>query len=123
MKKLFLLSMLLLGASATLSADNVEDTQFRQYVELTRKSPTNPAGMTVASDSTYRIIYVAMPMAISSSDVTPEIMKSMKNIMLAAMRKETADCAVIKDLKISVVYSFITSDKHIFTTTITFNDL
>ena len=123
MKKLLLLSMLLLGASATLSADNVEDTQFRQYVELTRKSLTNPAGMTVASDSTYRIIYVAMPMAISSSDVTPEIMKSMKNIMLAAMRKETADCAVIKDLKISIVYSFITSDKHIFTTTITFNDL
>jgi len=115
--------MLLLGASATLLADNVEDTQFRQYVELTRKSLTNPAGMTVASDSTYRIIYVAMPMAISSSDVTPEIMKSMKNIMLAAMRKETADCAVIKDLKISIVYSFITSDKHIFTTTITFNDL
>ncbi|MBE6357711.1 MAG: hypothetical protein E7057_00510 [Lentisphaerae bacterium] len=123
MKKLLLLSMLLLGASATLLADNVEDTQFRQYVELTRKSLTNPAGMTVASDSTYRIIYVAMPMAISSSDVTPEIMKSMKNIMLAAMRKETADCAVIKDLKISIVYSFITSDKHIFTTTITFNDL
>ena len=115
--------MLLLGASATLSADTVEDTQFRQYVELTRKSPTNPAGMTVASDSTYRIIYVAMPMAISSSDVTPKMMKSMKNIMLAAIRKETADCAVIKDLKISIVYSFITSDKHIFTTTITFNDL
>ena len=122
MKK-FLLGCFLAACVCTgLYADSTEDTQFKQYVEMTRNHQNNPEGMTVAADNTYRIIYVAMPVAINKSDVTPQLLRTMRTEMMKGMAKEKADCKIIKDLKISIVYTFITSDKNIFTITFSHKD-
>ena len=123
MKKFYLVSLLVLVVCMGVYADSAEDTQFKQYVELTRNHKNNPEGMTVCADYTYRIIYAAMPLAINYSDVTQQAMKSMKSEMLKGIAKEQADCKIIKDLKISIVYTFITSDKRIFTISFSYKDL
>lgn len=123
MKKLVLAFVLLIGMNIPLFADSTELIQFRQYVEATKNFPKNPAGMTVSSDEKYRIIYVAMPIAISSSDATAEVQKEMKKNMVLEMRKEKADCSVIKNLKITLVYAFIATDKKIFSICISYKDL
>jgi len=123
MKRFLLGGLLVAGMCTGLYADSAEDAQFKQYVELSRNSPTNPEGMTLCADNTYRIIYAAMPIALNKSDATPELIKVMKTRMLAEMVKQKADCKIIKDLKINMVYTFITSDKNIFTITISYKDL
>lgn len=123
MKKIILVCLVFLGMSMALFADAVSDTQFRQYVELTRKHKNNPKGMTVTADYTYRIIYAAMPMPNASSDITPQVMANMKKAMLAAMRKQKADCKIMKNLKIQTVYTFITSDRKVFSISISYLDI
>ena len=123
MKKLYLVSLLVFGLCIVGYADLVEEAQFKQYVELTKNSKANPEGMTVCADYTYRIIYATMPTAINSSDVTPQFLKTMKNEILKGITSEKADCKIIKDLKISIVYTFITSDKKIFTLSFSYQDI
>ena len=79
--------------------------------------------MTVTADNKYRIIYIAMPLSANKSSITPEVKKAMLDAMLQEMRKQDADRKVIKDLKINLVYNFITSDKNIVTIPISFNDI
>lgn len=121
MKKIVLVCMLFLGMAVAF-ADATALTQFRQYVELTRKSPSNPEGMTVVADETYRILYVSMPIAVSSKDLNAKIIEDMKKNMLAAMRNSKADISIIKDIKINIVYTFITSDKQLFSIPISYKD-
>lgn len=125
MKKIILVCLVFLGMSMALFADAVSDTQFRQYVELTRKHKNNPKGMTVTADYTYRIIYVAMPMPMpnASSDILPQVMANMKKAMLAELRKQKADCKIMKNLKIQMVYTFITSDRKVFSISISYLDI
>lgn len=123
MKKFLLGCFLVACVCSGLYAGSAEDTQFKQYVELTRNHQGNPEGMTVTADNTYRIIFVAMPITINKSDVTPQMLKQMRAEMLKGLAKEKADCKVIKDLKISIVYTFITSDKNIFSITFSYKDL
>lgn len=123
MKKLLLGCLLSACVCSGLYADPVEDTQFKQYVELTRNHESNPEGMTVSSDATYRIIYAAMPIPMNKSDVTPEVIGKMKEQMLKEIAKEKADCKVIRDLKIRIVYTFITSDKDVFSISLSYKDL
>jgi|GEM_PF-5017863 len=123
MKKFYLVSLLVMVVCMGMYADSTEDAQFKQYVKLTRNHKNNPEGMTVYADYTYRIMYVAMPIAINYSDVTPQVLKAMKSEMLKGIAKEKADCKIIKDLKISIVYTFITSDKRIFTVSFSHKDL
>ena len=123
MKKILLACMLLLSTTVTLFANSTEETQFWQYVEANKKNAGNPPGMRLVADSKYRIIYTSMPIAVHSGSVTPKLRDKMKKNMLVAIRKEKADCAVIKDLKITIVYAFITSDKSVFTITISYKDL
>ena len=49
----------------------------------------------------------------------------MKKSMLAVLRAPNmnADCKIIKDLKISLVYSLITTDKKIITISFSYQDL
>lgn len=123
MKSAFLGCLLVLSVCFGLYADTTADTQFKQYVELTKNDKDNPEGMTVCADNTYRIIYVAMPLPVNSTDVTPQVLQTMKKEMVAGIAKEEADCKIIRDLKISIVYTFITSDKRIFSITFSHKDL
>lgn len=121
-KKLFAVSFLMLSLCVGLHAQSLGDTQFRQYVALTKKSSANPPGMTVYADYKYRILYIAMPVALNKSSVTPQVIRTMRDAMLAEMRKQQADLKVIRDLKISIVYTFITSDRDIFNISLSYRD-
>ena len=123
MKKVFLSVLLFIGMITGVYASSLEDTQFQQYVELTKKNADNPAGMTVTADSKYRTIYIALPISANKSSVTQDVKKSMREAMLQEMRKHDGDRKVIKDLKINMVYVFITSDKNIVSIPISFNDI
>ena len=123
MKKICLACFSVMCLCISLYANAVDKIQFEQYVELTKKSKSNPKGMTVVGDSTYRIMYIALPIAINYGDVTTQVKNKMKENMLAVMRQEKADCKVIKDLKIRLIYSFITSDQKIFTITLNYQDI
>ncbi len=123
MKKFYLVSLLVMFVCMGAYADSAENAQFKQYVELTRNNKNNPEGMTVCADYTYRIMYAVMPIAINFSDVTPQVLNSMKSEMQKAIAKEKADCKIIKDLKITIIYSFLTSDKRIFTIILSHKDL
>ena len=125
MKGLFIACLFVVGMGVGLYADSVEDTQFLQYVETTKNSKDNPPGMTVAADAKYRIIYAAMPISLNKSNVTPEILDKMRKSMLAAFQAPNmkADCKVIKDLRISLVYTLITTDKKVFTISFSYQDL
>lgn len=123
MKKVFLSGLLFIGMITGVYASSLEDTQFQQYVELTKKNADNPAGMTVTADSKYRTIYIALPISANKSSVTQDVKKSMREAMLQEMRKHDGDRKVIKDLKINMVYIFITSDKNIVSIPISFNDI
>ena len=122
MKKFAIACFIALTMCFSLYADSVEDIQFNQYVNLTRNAKSNPDGMTVCADKTYRIIYVSMPIAIDFSSITPELIKNMRAEMIKGMKSEVQDVKVIKNLKISVVYTFITSDKNIFAITFSYKD-
>lgn len=123
MKKMFLGCFLALSMCFGLCAGALEDAQFKQYVETTKNDKDNPKGMTVCADNTYRIIYVAMPAAVNYSSVTPQVLKEMKKELVAEAAKEKEDCKIIKDLKITVVYTFITTDKRMFTVVLSHKDL
>ena len=123
MKKSILVCLLFSCMCFGLYADSVEDVQFKQYVEMTRKSEANSDGMTVCADPAYRIIFASMPIPLNYASVTPQVVQAMKKEMLAAIAKQEADCKIIKDLKISVVYTFITSDKGVFSIAISYKDL
>ena len=123
MKKFAFILGFLFCAYGAAYADSVGDAQFKQYVELTRNNASNPQGMTIAADYKYRMIYVTMPISINKADVTPEICRKMKREMIAGMRNEKSDCRIVRDLKISFVYTFITSDKNIFSIPVSYQDL
>lgn len=111
MKKIGLICLLVMCLGTGLYADAAGKRQFQEYVKLTRNFPTNPPGMTVTADETYRIIYVTMPVAASSQKFTPALRDNMKNEMIKMMRSQKEDIRVVKNLKISIVYTFITTDK------------
>ena len=117
MKKICLILLIIAGftSAGLLHAASLNDTQFDQYVQLTKNSKANPPGMTLVADKTYRVMYITMPIAIPYSSVTPEVIAKMKDAMLSSLKKSAADCKVIKDLKITVVYNFMTTDKYLFT--------
>ena len=125
MKKIFLVCAVMLGVCFGVFADSASDKQFRQYVELTKKFPGNPEGMTVTADYKYRIIYAAFPVTINSSDVTESAKKEMKNNMLKGLRdgKLAKDRRVMKNLGINFVYAYITTDQKVFTINISYKEL
>lgn len=109
MKKFFLCCLLTLGMFSAF-ADSKADIQFRQFVEMNRNNPGNPAGMTVSSDEKYRIMYLVMPIAVNRSSITPEVEKQMKRGAIAGVKNEKKDIEIIKDLQITMVATFITTD-------------
>ena len=113
MKKFILICTIMLGVLPALFADAAEDAQFRQYVELSQKSPTNPPGMIITADPTYRIVYVTMPIAASKSNIDAARIAVMKQAMINTMRNMKEALRVIKSLNISTVYTFITVDKYL----------
>lgn len=121
MKK-FLFCCLIVIGMASAFADSTADIQFKQYVEMTRNNKTNPPGMTVSSDAKYRILYAAMPIAVNKSAITPDIVRQMKAGMITEMAKLEADCKIIKDLKITMIYTFITTDKYSIVIPISYKD-
>lgn len=123
MKKICLVLVLVVSACSGVFAASAERTQFRQYVELTKKSPTNPEGMTVVADEQYRIIYVAMPFTADSSSINEQVINSMRAGMLQAARSYKDDVKIIKNLKISFVYTSVTSDKKVFCIPLSYQDL
>lgn len=124
MKKFILICTIMLGVLPALFADAAEDAQFRQYVELSQKSPTNPPGMTITADPTYRIVivYVTMPIAASKSNIDAAHIAVMKQAMINTMRNMKEDLRVIKSLNISTVYTFITVDKYLFSIPISYQE-
>ena len=123
MKKIGLACFLALSMCFALCADSVEDTQFKQYVELTKRHKNNPKGMTVCADYTYRVIFVTLPIPADFSSVTPKVMKNMKEGIIKAMKTATDDVKIVRNLKINIVYNYITSDKKIVAITISYKDL
>ncbi|MBR2427403.1 MAG: hypothetical protein IKB16_11770 [Lentisphaeria bacterium] len=122
MKKIILGCLLFCGMISGLYAQSLEDEQFKQYVELTKKSPTNPKGMSVSADYTYRIIYAAMPLPHKHSAFTPQVIAEMKKEMIRIMKTQINDVKVIKSLKINFVFTYITSDKNIIVIPLSYND-
>ena len=122
MKKICLVLVLVVAACGVF-ASSADKTQFRQYVELTKKSPTNPEGMTIVADEQYRIIYATMPLAIDSSNVNEQKIDVMRAGMLQEIKKYKNDIKIMKDLKISFVYTFVTSDKKVFCISFSYQDL
>ena len=122
MKKICLVLVLVVAACGVF-ASSAEKIQFRQYVELTKKSPTNPAGMTIVADEQYRIIYATMPLPINSSNVNEQEINVMRASMLQGCKKHKNDIKIMKDLKISLVYTFVTSDKKVFCISLSYQDL
>jgi hypothetical protein len=123
MKKFILGCLLCAGVSFGLYATSAEEAvQFQQYVELTKKNPNNPKGMTVCADSTYRIIYVTTPVTWSSADLTPEKQTQLRNVLLNSCRKHKKDVDLIKTLKLYMVFSFITSDKKMISVPLSFKE-
>lgn len=106
-----------------LYADSAEDIRFRQYVEENKKAKNNPKGMSICADYTYRIIFSTMPLAVNYSDVTPRAKENMRKGMLAELLKDKAACKVMKDLKITIVFTVITSDKRAFSVVLSYKDL
>ena len=118
MKKICLVLVLVVAACGVF-ASSAEKIQFRQYVELTKKSPTNPAGM----DEQYRIIYATMPLPINSSNVNKQNIDDTRASMLQEFKKYKNDIKIMKDLKIALVYTFVTSDKKVFCISLSYQDL
>ena len=123
MKKIGLACFLALSMCFALCADSVEDTQFKQYVELAKAHKDNPKGMTVCADYTYRIIFATLPVPADFSSVTPELIKNLKEVTIKTMKTETDDVRIIRNLKINFVYNYITSDKKIVAITVSYKDL
>ena len=124
MKKFILGWLLCAGVTFGLYASSAEEAvQFQQYVELTKKNASNPKGMTICADATYRIMYVTTPVPWSSTDLTPAKEKQLRQVMLNSFRKHKKDIELIKTLKIYIVYSFITSDKKIISVPLSFKDI
>lgn len=111
MKKIVFGCLLAIGMTVSLCAQDPSNVTFNEYVKLTKEAPSNPKGMTVCADETYRIIYVSLPLPIDSSKVTSELKKQMETQMKLSMRNNPEDLKIIKRLGISVVYTFITNDK------------
>ena len=125
MKKLLLGCIFAACVCTGLFAGSADDAQFKQYVEATKNHKTNPEGMTVVADPTYRVIYVTLPLALHKSDATPEVVKAMREAMIKEMSENSSNAAdkrIIKTLKISIVYSFITIDKNIVTISLSYQD-
>ena len=122
MKKICLCCLLLFCVSFGLFAASEDDVTFREYVELTRKSPTNPKGMTVTADYEKNIIYCAVP-APGLGTVTDAEKKQMKEQMLKTFRENKADVRVVKRLKISIVFVFITDSDKMLTISISHNEI
>ncbi len=123
MKRVLLGCFVVFVMCVGLYAGSLEDNQFRQYVELTKKAPNNPDGMSVTADYQYRIIYATLPLPMNKSSVTPTMLRNMKTAMLQEMRKQEADCKVIRDLKIHLVFTYITSDRSLIVLSVSYKDL
>ena len=122
MKKICLCCALLFCVSFGLFAGAAEDREFRQYVENTKQSPTNPQGMTVAADYNKRIIYSAITIP-HIRKLTEAERKQLKNMMLQNMKSDTKEISLVKRLKISFVFVFTTDSKDIITVAISPNEL
>ena len=122
MKKICLCCALLFCVSFGLFAGAAEDREFRQYVENTKKSPTNPQGMTVSADYNKRIIYSAMTIP-HIRNLTEAEKKQLKNMMIENMKSNATERKLIKRLKISFVIVLTTDSKDIIAVAISPNEL
>jgi len=120
MKKTFLTLLVMFSAVCGLYANSYEDAQFKEYVQRTRKDMTKMAGASVSSDNKYRIIYIALTVNVPKSNISN--VQGMKNAMLAEMRKNVQEVKVVKQLKITFVYTFMTSDKYAVCVPISYKD-
>ena len=122
MKKICLCCALLFCVSFGLFAGAAEDREFRQYVEKAKQSPTNPQGMTVTADYNNRIIYAAL-LVPKIANLTEAQKVQLKNTMLRNLKNYPAELQLIKRLRITSVYVYITNSKDVLTVTISPNDL
>lgn len=122
MKKICLVLVLAIAVCCGVFAGSTEEIQFKQYVELTKKSTSNPKGMSVTADEQYRIIYTTMPTPANSTSLTPQAITELRARMIKQMSTHKNDVKVIKDLKISMVFTFITSDKKVFCIGLSYKD-
>ena len=123
MKKYTILFAILLSICSSVFANSIEKIQFRQYVEMTQKHANTPQSMSIVADEKYRVIFCTMPLSINLDSVTPKVTTELKENMIKELRKETADVKIIKDLKITIVYSFITTNRKVISIAITYNEI
>ena len=119
MKKTFLTLLVMFSAVCGLYANSSEDAQFKEYVQLTRQN-LNAPGASLSSDNKYRIIYIALTVNAPKSNISN--VQGVKNAMLAEMRKNVQEVKVVKQLKITFVYTFMTSDKYAVCVPISYKD-
>ena len=123
MKKYTVLFAILVSICSSVYAESIQNTQFRQYVEMIKKHANTPQAMSIVADERYRIIFCTMPLSINLDSVTPQVTTDLKENMIKELRKETADVKIIKDLKITLVYSFITTNRKVVSIAITYNEI
>ena len=123
MKKYTVLFAILVSICSSVYAESIQNTQFRQYVEMPQKHANTPKAMSIVADERYRIIFCTMPLSINLDSVTPQVTTDLKENMIKELRKETADVKIIKDLKITIVYSFITTNRKVVSIAITYNEI
>ena len=114
----FLVGLTLFGA---VKAGETEDIQFEQFFEVSKKNM--PSNCIAVADKVNRIIFVTGHVEADYDSITPELNKLVKKQMVEAMRKFPADARIIKELKITSIYHFITSDKKVVTVPIYWYDL
>lgn len=121
MKRIALAFLVGLTLFGVVKAGETEDIQFEQFFEVSKKNM--PSNCIAVADKVNRIIFVTGHIEADYDSITPELNKLVKKQMLEEMKKFPADARIIKELKITSIYHFITSDKKVVTVPIYWHDL
>ena len=121
MKRMVLALFASLALFGAVKAGETEDIQFEQFFEVSKKNM--PSNCIAVADKVNRIIFVTGHIEADYDSITPELNKLVKKQMVEEMRKFPADARIIKELKITSIYHFITSDKKVVTVPIYWHDL
>ena len=116
MKKLFLIAALMFASFGAFADD------FDEFVAEARKSLASE-GVKVRSDKAERTVFFDINFPIESSQVTPEVLAEMKQILIKPVKSDPQAVAELQALKVTLVYNIISTDGKVFKITVRSSDL
>ena len=123
MKKLLPLAMLLFASFGVFAAETIDDFD---TLATALKTRLEERGVLVRADKAARTIFLDFKVPNPSNGITQAQIDAMKPDMIRGMKERDKDgkqARLFKDLKVTLVYNFVTTDGVKYTLVISYKEL